>query len=100
MLLQVGQGHACLLMLRLPLLEHAHHLLLGSGELRAEVLILSLQSLHLLGHLIWRVADDLIHIHDSLDLFGFGAEVQRLFGFLIVGEGLAHGADDGGHGVP
>lgn len=99
MLLQVDQGNARLLMLSLPLLEHAHHLLLGGRELRTEVLVLALQPLHLLGDLIWRVADDLVHIHDSLDLFGFGAEIQGLFGFLVVGEGLAHGADDGRHGV-
>jgi len=32
-------------------------------------------------------------------VFGFHAEVERVHGFLVVGEGLGHGADDGGFAV-
>ena len=100
MLFQVGEGSTCLLMLCFALLEHAHHFFLGCGELRTKVLVFSLEPLHLLGYLVRRVSDDLVHIHDSLYLFGFGAEVQSFLRFLVVRECLAHRAYDGSHGVP
>ena len=74
--------------------------LLGGRKFGLKVFVLSLQLLHLLGHLIWRVADNLVYVDYRLDLFGFGSEVQCLFGLLIVVEGLTHSAYNGGHRVP
>jgi hypothetical protein len=86
-------GAECGILL-LFLFKHAEHLFFGSRQLIFEVLIFSLNLEHPLCDLLRRVSYHLVHVNYGLDMFGFGAEIQSLLGFLIVLVQLTHGADD------
>jgi hypothetical protein len=86
-------GAECGILLLL-LFKHAEHLFFGSRQFIFEVLIFSLNFEHSLCDFLRRVSYHLIHVNNGLDMFGFGAEIQSLLGFLIVLVQLTHGADD------
>ena len=74
-MLRHGAQHGILLLL---VLEHAQHLLLGRSQFAPQLLVLPLDLEHTLSYLLRRVPYHLVHVNNSLDVFGFGPEIQGL----------------------